>query len=116
MNRIKRIAAAAAVGTAVLAPTTLALAPAYARPVAGDSAPGAAQPTAVTKTKAQLEYEERLRMEPQPPGLDSGTPNQDEDVTGFPRDTVALAALGAGTVAAAGVIVARRRQSAPRTA
>ena len=67
MNRIQRIAAAAAISAAVLAPATIA--PAFAEPYPGhksDSASGA------TKTKAQIEYEERLR-------LDQGRPRPDNE-------------------------------------
>ena len=107
VNRIQRIAAAAAVSTAVLAPATAAVA--FAKPYPwhkSDSASG------VTKPKAQIDYEERLQQEQSGPGseLPSGTSG---DATGFPWDTVGLAALGAGVIATGGAIVVRRSHRVP---
>jgi hypothetical protein len=106
VNRIKHIAAAAAISAAVLAPVTIA--PAFAEPYPGhksDSASGA------TKTKAQIEYEERLRLDQGPgPGNEgpaSAPTATDADGTGFPWEIVGLTALGAGALAAGGVAVAR---------
>jgi hypothetical protein len=107
MNLIQRIAAAAAVSAAAIAPATSA----FAEPYPWHENPGAAQPT---KPKAQVEYEERLRMnELRPEPFDDASAS---DVTGFPWDTVGLAALGAGALAAGGAAVVRRSHRVPRHA
>ena len=54
MNRIKRIAAATAVSTVVLAPITAGLA--FAEPY-----PGHENASSISATKAQIEHEERLQ-------------------------------------------------------
>jgi hypothetical protein len=114
VNRIKHIATTAAVGTAVLVPAIAAVAFAEPYPWHGPSE-GASQP--LQKTKAQIEYEERLQLGPLP-----GTGNEEPlsqptaDATGFPWDTVGLVALGAGALVAGGVVVVRRSHREPRPA
>ncbi|HET6920684.1 MAG TPA: hypothetical protein VFI46_14640 [Jiangellaceae bacterium] len=114
MNRIKHIAATAAVGTAVLVPATAAVAFAEPYPWHGPSE-GASQP--LQKTKAQIEYEERLQLGPLPGTGNEEPPSQPTaDATGIPWETVGLAALGAGVLAAGGIVVARRSHRQPRPA
>jgi hypothetical protein len=114
MNCIQRIAAAATVSAVVVAPATIG--PAFAEPYPWHGpSEGASQP--LQKTKAQIEYEERLRLQEQ-----SGTGNEEPqsqltaDAAGFPWDTVGLAALGAGILTAGGVVVARRIHHEPSRA
>jgi hypothetical protein len=121
MNRIQRIAAAAAVSTAVLAPVTLAVAPAYADP----TAPTQAQIEQLLSQEQQYMQEpvdeELLRQEqqymqkrqwPEPVEETSGP----GATTGFPWETVGLAALGAGVLATGGVVLVRRYHHEPRPA
>jgi hypothetical protein len=114
MNRIKHIAAAAAVGTAVLVPATAAVAFAEPYPWHGPSE-GASQP--LQKTKAQIEYEERLQLE-NVSGTGNAPPASDPvaDASEFPWNTVGLVALGAGALVAGGVVVVRRSHREPRPA
>jgi hypothetical protein len=116
MNRIQRIAAAAAISTAALAPVTAAVA--YAEPYPWHNPNGdSSQPSGPAKTKAQIEYEERLQLGPLPGTGNEEPPSQPtSDATGFPWETVGLAALGAGVLAAGGVVVARRSHREPRPA
>jgi hypothetical protein len=102
MNRFQRVVAATALGAAVVAPAT----PAFAEPYSwhgSDSAPAA------IKSKAQIEYEEGLRLQ-----QESGTGNTASDTSvtpeaaSFPWETLGLAALGAGALAAGGVVLVRR--------
>ena len=127
MNRIQRIAAVAAISTAVLAPATTAVAPAYAKPYEEDLAPASTQPQTEQLLRQERQYmqqpvdEELLKQEqrymqvqqwPEPDGetSDSG------DTTGFPWDTVALASFGAAALAAGGAVIIVRRRHVPHTA
>jgi hypothetical protein len=127
MNRIQRIAAAAAISTAVLAPATAAVAPAYAKPYEVDLAPASTQAQTEQLLRQEQQYmqeavdEELLREEqqymqerlwPEPVGetSDSG------DTTGFPWDTVTLATLGTAALAAGGAVIIVRRRHVPHTA
>lgn len=111
MNRIQRIAAAAAVSAAVFAPATAALA--YAEPYPWHEQSDS-QPAGVTKPKAQIEHEELLRRRQQSEsvGEQPDSPAA-SDATGFPWETIGLAALGGGVLAAGGVAVARRFHHEP---
>jgi hypothetical protein len=108
MNRIQRIAAAAAVSATAILPATLATA--YAEPYPWHG-PGDTASQPMSKTKAQIEYEERLQL----PASEPTT--SEADVASFPWDTVGLAALGAGILTASGLVVlARRSHREPRPA
>jgi hypothetical protein len=107
MNRIQRIAAAAAVGTAVLVPATAVLANAEPYPWHNSDDSRSA---VVNPPKAQIEHEELL-----PPGPEAPPVQPAADESGFPWETVGLLTLGVGAVAAGGVAVARRRRE-PRLA
>ncbi|HEX2360853.1 MAG TPA: hypothetical protein VHI11_02150 [Jiangellaceae bacterium] len=113
MNRIQRIAAAAAVSTAVLAPATAAMA--YAEPYpwhyTGDS-----RSAVVNPPKAQIEHQELLRLRQQSESVDEPASSVASEATGFTWETVGLAALGAGALAAGGVMLARRPRREPRPA
>lgn len=113
MNRIQRIAAAAAVSTAVLAPATAAMAYAEPRPwhETGDS-----RSAVVNPPKAQIEHQELLRLRQQSESVDEPASSVASEATGFPWETVGLAALGAGALAAGGVMLARRPRREPRPA
>jgi hypothetical protein len=117
MNHIRRIAAGTVLGTALLVPATIgqALAEPYPWHDSGDS-----QPAGQPKTKAQIEYEERLQMATGS-GLGDANPDAEPaateaDTAGFPWNTVGLAALGAGVLAAGGVALARRARREPHPA
>ena len=89
MNRIKRIAAATAVSTVVLAPITAGLA--FAEPY-----PGHENTSSISTTKAQIEHEERLQMlQNQRSGAVDGQSASSigADSAGFPWETVGMAAL-----------------------
>jgi hypothetical protein len=116
MNRIQRIAAAAVVSTVVLTPATAAVAFAEPRPWHNPNGE-TSESGGLTKTKAQIEYEERLQL-----ANESGTGNDNSgsesavDPTSFPWETVGLAALGAGILATGGAVVARRHSREPHPA
>ena len=112
MNRIKHIATTAAVGTAVLVPATAAVAFAEPYPWHGPSE-GASQP--LQKTKAQIEYEERLQLENES-GTGKVPPASIPVADAFPWNTVVLVALGTSALVAGGVAVARRSHREPRLA
>jgi hypothetical protein len=114
MNRIKRIAAATAISTAVLIPVAAAVAD--------------AEPTAQTQAEQLLRQEQRymqqpvdeqlLRQEQQyiqeqtwPEPADEASAS--ETTTGFPWETVGLSALGAGVLAAGGVVLVRQYHHEP---
>jgi len=122
MNRIQRIAAAAAVSTAVLAPATAAMA--YAEPIA----PTQDQTEQLLRLEQQYMQEsepadeELLRQEQQymqdrqwaePAAESSGSDNA---ATSFPWDTVGFVTLGAAALAAGSVIVVRRGHRVPKHA
>lgn len=107
MNRIQQVAAAAAVGTAVLVPATATLANAEPYPWHNSDDPRSA---VVNPSKAQIEHEELL-----PPGPEVLPVQAAAGESGFPWETVGLVTLGVGAVAAGGVAVARRRRE-PRLA
>jgi hypothetical protein len=107
MNRIQRIAAAAAVGTAVLVPATAAMAGAEPYPWHNSDD---TRSSVVNLPKAQIERDELL-----PPGPEAPPVQPASNESGFPWDTVGLLTLGVGAVAVGGVAVARRRRE-PRLA
>jgi hypothetical protein len=107
MNRIQRIAAAAAVGTAVLVPATAAMAGAEPYPWHNSDD---TRSSVVNLPKAQIERDELSLPGPQDPVVQPAA-----DESGFPWDTVGLLTLGVGAVAAGGVAGARRRRE-PRLA
>lgn len=111
MNRIQRIAAAAIVSGAALVPATLA--PAHAEPYPWHQ-PADTSQRADLSTKAQIEHEERLREGSGGHGPDVAETTPDSST--FPWDIVGLAALGAGTLAAAGAVVARQYSRTPSRA
>ena len=129
MNRIQRITAAAAIGAAVFAPATAAVA--SARPDPGQA------PQTSSISKAQIEHEERLQA-PQTSSISKAQIEHDErlqmldqrsdavdgqsasstgaDTAGFPWETVGLAALAGAAIAAGGVAVVRRLNNEPSRA
>jgi hypothetical protein len=111
MNRIKRIAAATAVSTVVLAPITAGLA--FAEPY-----PGHEKTSSISTTKAQIEHEERLQMLDQPSNTADGesASSTGADTAGFPWDAVGLAALAGAAITAGGVAVVRRLNNEPSRA
>jgi hypothetical protein len=112
MNRIKRIAAATAVSTVVLAPITAGLA--FAEPY-----PGHENTSSISTTKAQIEHEERLQM---PQNQRSGAVDGQSassigaDTAGFPWETVGMAALAGAVLAGGGVALVRRFNHEPSQA
>ena len=132
MNRIQRITAAAAIGAAVFAPATAAVA--SARPDPGQ----APQTSNISTTKAQIEHDERLQMLDQRSETTKAQIEHDErlqmldqrsdavdgqsasstgaDTAGFPWETVGLAALAGAAIAAGGVAVVRRLNNEPSRA
>ena len=111
MNRIKRIAAATAVSTVVLAPTTAGLA--FAEPY-----PGHAQASSGSTTKAQIEHEERLQMLDQRSSTIDGQSASSTvtDTAGFPWEAVGLAALAGAALTGGGVALVRRINHEPSRA
>jgi hypothetical protein len=111
MNRIRRIAAATAVSTVVLAPITAGLA--FAEPY-----PGHETTSSISTTKAQIEHEERLQMLDQPSNTADGesASSTGADTAGFPWDAVGLAALAGAAITAGGVAVVRRLNNEPSRA
>jgi hypothetical protein len=112
MNRIKRIAAATAVSTVVLAPTTAGLA--FAKPDPGQ----APQTSSLSTTKAQIEHEERLQMLDQRSDAADGqsASSTGADTEGFRWQTVGLAALAGAVVTGGGVALVRRFNHEPSRA
>ena len=110
MNRIQRITAAAAIGAAVFAPATAAVA--SARPDPGQA------PQTSSISKAQIEHEERLQMlDQRSDAVDGQSASSTEaDTAGFPWETVGLAALAGAAIAAGGVAVVRRLNQEPSRA
>ena len=112
MNRIKRIAAATAVSTVVLAPITAGLA--FAEPY-----PGHENASSISATKAQIEHEERLQtLQNQRSGAVDGesASSTGADTAGFPWETVGMAALAGAAFTAGGVAVVRRLNNEPSRA
>jgi hypothetical protein len=135
MNRIQRIAAAAAISTAVIAPATGAVA--YAGPIA----PTQDQTEQLLRQEQQymqepvdeqllrqeqgymqepvdeqlLRQEQGYMQEQQWPEPVDG-PSASDATTGLRWETVGLAALGAGVLAAGGVVLVRRYHHEPRPA
>ena len=111
MNRIKRIAAATAVSTVVLAPITAGLA--FAEPY-----PGHEQASSISTTKAQIEHEERLQMLDQPSDAVDGqsASSTGADSAGFPWEAVGLSALAGAVIAGGGMVVVRRFNHEPSRA
>jgi hypothetical protein len=110
MNRIKRIAAATAVSTVVLAPMTAGLA--FAEP---DQGP-APQTSSLLSTKAQVEHEDRLQVlqNQRSGGVDGQSASSiGADSAGFPWETVGLAALAGAVLAGGGVVLVRRFNHEP---
>jgi len=126
MNRIQRITAAAALGTAVLAPTAAAVA--YAEPYPGHQSEGTSQPAGLSKSKAQIEHEELLGLSKSKAqieheellGLREQSSVVDEpaatttDAT-IPWDVVGLAVF-VGAALAAGAVVGIRHVQRPEHA
>jgi hypothetical protein len=113
MNRIKRIAAATAVSTVVLAPMTAGLAFAEADP---GRAP---QTSGLWTTKAQIEHEDRLQaLQNQRSGAVDGQSASSigADSAGFPWETVGMAALAGAVLAGGGVALVRRFNHEPSQA
>jgi hypothetical protein len=112
MNRIKRIAAATAVSTVVLAPITAGLA--FAKPDPGQ----APQTSSLSTTKAQIEHEERLQMLDQPSDAVDGqsASSTGADTAGFPWEAVGLSALAGAAIAGGGMVVVRRFNHEPSRA
>jgi hypothetical protein len=119
MNRIQRIAAAAAISTAVIAPATAAVA--YAGPIA---------PTQ-DQTEQLLRQEQQYVQEPVDEQLlrqEQGYmqerhwtepvdgPSASDATTGLRWEKVGLAAFGVGVLAAGGVVLVRRYHHEPRPA
>jgi hypothetical protein len=112
MNRIQRIAAAAAVGAAVVVPTTATITPAFARPYED---PGTTQPSGLTK--AQIEHEELLRLNEQSSVADEQSTSQStSDSTSIPWDVVGLAAFAGAALGAGTVVGVRYIQRVPKHA
>ncbi len=109
MNRIQRITAAAAIGAAVFAPATAAVA--SAKPDPGQ----APQTSSVSRTKAEIEHNERLQMLQTSEG-DQSANSTGSDSTGFPWEAVGLAALAGAALTAGGVVVVRRFNHEPSQA
>ena len=115
MNRMQRVASAAAVSTAALVPASSGFA--FAEPYPWHAHDGST--AQCTGTRAQVEHCERVSMHlDQPPVVDDNSvSSQPEPASpGFPWETVGLTALGAGALAAGGVVLLRRSQRAPRPA
>lgn len=110
MNRIQRITAAAAIGAAVFAPATAAVA--SAKPDPGQSP----QTSSVSRTKADIEHNERLQMLQTSEGDGQSASSNGSDSTGFPWETVGLAALAGAALTAGGVAVVRRFNHEPSQA
>jgi hypothetical protein len=113
MNRIKRIAAATAVSTVVLAPMTVGLA--FAEPDPGP----APQTSSLWTTKAQIEHEDRLQaLQNQRSGAVDGQSagSIGADSAGFPWETVGMAALAGAVLAGGGVALVRRFNHEPSQA
>jgi hypothetical protein len=109
MNRIQRITAAAAIGAAVFAPATAT--------VASASDPGQPpQTSSVSRTKAAIEHNERLQMLQTSEGDGQSASSKGSDSTGFPWETVGLAALAGAALTAGGVAVVRRFNHEPSQA
>jgi hypothetical protein len=121
MNRIQRIAAAAAVGTALLTPATAAIA------FADEPTEAEIEQSLRQERQYMHEYgpsdEQLLRHEKQYmqqrtwPGPAVDETSGSEATAGFPWQTVGLATLGATALAAGGaVVVVRRNHRVPRHA
>src|SRR5215207_8936995 len=108
MNRIQRITAAAALGTAVLAPTAAAVA--YAEPYPGHQSEGTSQLLGLSTSKAQIEHEELLGLREQSSVVDEPAATT-TDAT-IPWDVVGLAVF-VGAALAAGAVVGIRHVQRP---
>jgi hypothetical protein len=117
MDRIKRIAAATAVSTVVLAPTTAGLA--FARPDPGPAPQASSLSEQYDATKAHFEWEERqLQMPEQRSDAIDGqsASSTGADTEGFPWETAGLAALAGAVITGGGVALVRRFNHEPRHA